>query len=79
MFVCTNCGYLFEEPCEWEERHGFSHGPFERWRGCPKCYEPYVEAHKCDSCRDWIDGEYIKVGDKRYCSNCYIHYEIGEE
>ena len=80
MWVCTNCGHIFEEPYRWEERHGFDYGPFEKFSGCPKCGEPYAEAHKCDECDEWIWGEYIKTASgQRICENCYTTYELGEE
>jgi hypothetical protein len=80
MFVCTNCGYLFEEPDCWEEQHSLEYGPFEKWSGCPKCGETYTEAHKCDCCDEWIDDIYIKTeDDKRYCLECYRVYRPGEE
>ena len=78
MFICTDCGHIFWSPHRWEERHGFDCGLFEQFSGCPKCGEPYVEAHKCDECHEWIRGEYIKtVSGKRICENCYTTYDVG--
>ena len=80
MWICTNCGHIFEEPRRWEERHGFDYGPFEKFSGCPECGEPYVKAHECDCCGKWIDGRYIKLeSGERICENCYTTYELGEE
>lgn len=80
MFVCKNCGALFEEPQYWEERHGLDHGPFETFSGCPRCSEPYVEAYKCDGCGEFITDTYVKTeNDERYCSNCYMVMSLGEE
>ena len=80
MFVCKECGHLFDEPIEWEERHGFSYPPFEQWSGCPMCRGAYAEAHKCDCCDEWIVDDYIKTDDgTRYCSECYCRYELGDE
>ena len=79
MFVCIECGVLFEDPVEWEEHHGLEHGPYEHWTGCPSCHSGYAEAHRCDECSEWIVDDYIKVGDKRYCSECYWPMELGEE
>ena len=80
LFVCLECGSIFEEPAYWEEEHGLDTPPYESMSGCPSCYGSYVEAYKCDECGDWIDGKYIKTdsGD-RICENCYIVYELGEE
>ena len=80
MYVCLNCGNTFTEPIYWEEKHGFSHGPFERFSGSPCCSDDYAEAHRCDYCTEWIEGPYIKLenGD-RICENCYTTYELGDE
>lgn len=37
MFKCRECGCEFDEPFTYVERHGFTHGPFERWSECPHC------------------------------------------
>ena len=37
MFKCRECGCEFDEPYVYYERHGFTHGPFERWSECPHC------------------------------------------
>ena len=79
MFICLECGTLFEDPVEWEERHGLDYGPYEHWTGCPFCHGGYTEAHRCDECDEWIVDDYIKVGDKRYCSECCLSMELGEE
>jgi hypothetical protein len=80
MFVCIECGRLFEKPIYWEETHGLNSSPFEKWSGCPKCYGAYTEAHQCDCCDEWIIDDYIKTEDgQRYCSECYQKHEIGDE
>ena len=80
MFVCMDCGHLFETPYRWEERHGFDYGPFEQWSGCPRCKEAYTEAYQCDCCNEWITGPYIKLeSGERICENCYTTMELGDE
>ena len=82
MFVCTECGMVFEEPIKIEEDRGeyFGFPAYEEFYVCPKCKGVYVEAHRCDSCDEWIDGTYIKTDDdKRYCLNCYRVAELGDE
>ncbi len=80
MFVCIECGRLFEEPTYWEETHGLDTPPYEKWSGCPICYGSYTKAHQCDCCEEWIVSDYIKTeDDKRYCSECYQSREIGDE
>ena len=37
MFKCRECGCEFDEPHTYEERHGFAHGPFEKFSECPHC------------------------------------------
>ena len=37
MFKCRECGCEFDEPHVYYERHGFTHGPFERGSECPHC------------------------------------------
>ena len=80
MYICTECGFLFEDPDYWEETHGFDYGPFESWSGCPKCGGAYVETYECDCCGEYIVESYIKTENgERICENCYTHYELGEE
>lgn len=50
-YICKECGATFDTPHEYEERHGFTHGPFEKWSVCPYCGEAgYEEATSCDHC-----------------------------
>ena len=80
MFVCVECGHVFDQPDRWVERHGFDYGPYESFSVCPKCRGSYVEAHKCDCCDEWITGSYIKTEDgKRYCENCYVVMDLEDE
>lgn len=37
MYKCRECGCEFNEPFTYVERHGFTHGPFEKFRECPCC------------------------------------------
>ena len=80
MYICTECKRVFDEPIEWEETHGFTHGPFEHWSGCPFCYGAFTEAYSCAYCEEIIEDTYIKTDDgKRYCKDCYQVYELGDE
>ena len=80
MFVCTECGEVFDEPYYWKEGHGFDYGPFEQWSGCPYCGGSYAEAYKCDCCDEWITGCYVKLKNgERICEECYTTYDLGEE
>ena len=79
MYICLDCGWLFDEPHHYVETHGLDDPPYEEWDGCPYCGGAYDETYKCDSCGHWIDGKYVKLnnGDV-FCENCYEIREIGE-
>ena len=80
MFVCIECGRVFEEPVSWEEKHGLDSPPYEELTGCPYCYGAYTEAYRCVCCDEFISDNYIKTeDDKRYCNNCFTHMKLGEE
>ena len=47
VYVCDNCGEVFDEPAEWIERHSVG-GPYdpdylEPMTGCPACGCGYSE------------------------------------
>lgn len=70
MYLCKDCGELFEEP------HYLFGEP-----GCPFCRgQAYEKALICDSCGSYIQGEYIKTKDHGfYCFSCYIIKNTYEE
>lgn len=35
--MCNDCGAVFEYPDVYEERHGLSSPPYERFLVCPEC------------------------------------------
>ena len=78
MYVCLDCGKVFEEPKYWEEEHGLDSPPYELWKGCPVCGGDFVEAVICDGCREPITSEYIEIPDesKVYCEKCFIVKDI---
>lgn len=72
MYLCLDCGRLFEEPKSYTEKHNLDTPPYEHWSGCPVCSGGYVETMKCDVCDEWIVGEYIKLKNNTFvCENCY--------
>lgn len=80
MFVCLDCGCIFENTRHYVEKHNLNTPPYEEWDGCPSCDGSYAEAHKCDECDEWIAGEYIKTASgQRICENCYNTMELGDE
>ena len=57
MFVCGDCGCIFEEPDEWQEDRGeyFGKPCSETMSGCPRCggnYHPYHEVEREDIVTD---------------------------
>lgn len=81
-FVCLECGNIFSEPTRWKEDRGecFGFPSYEEISGCPNCSGGYTKAYQCNCCGEWITGDYIKVEDgNRYCENCFMHMELGEE
>ena len=79
LFVCLECGNIFEESNQWQETHGLDSGPYECFSGCPHCGGIYTKAYQCDSCDEWIVDDYIKIGDNRYCQDCWVLIELGDE
>ena len=73
MYICLECGATFESPSHYREYRGecFGYPSYEECVACPCCGGDFVETYECDSCGKWIDGEYVKVGNDRYCSDCY--------
>lgn len=72
MYVCLDCGELFEYPMKIVEKHGLDSPPYEEFYGCPECGGTYVETMQCYSCGNYITGDYIETleGDY-YCENCF--------
>ena len=80
MFVCLDCGKIFQNASHYIESHGFDSPPYEQRDGCPSCGGAYTETHECDECGKWITGEYIKTASgRRVCENCYSVMDLGEE
>lgn len=48
MYICRNCGEIFEEPHVYYETHGFTDGLYERQSCCPCCRGDYVEYEEPD-------------------------------
>jgi len=56
MFICEDCGAIFEEPDVWEEYRGECHGSpaYEKMCGCPYCRGGFSEYCGDDECEDEI-------------------------
>ena len=68
MFICENCGYVFEDHKVIKERHpyGMSYAT-EEWYVCPHCNDSNtVEAQECERC-----GEYVAKLEDGLCDVCY--------
>lgn len=72
MYICVECGQVFEEPDVFYEHHPYGMGyAEERWRVCPRCGEAgFVKAKMCDCC-----GEYVAELTDGLCDACYEEEE----
>ncbi len=78
MFICLNCGEIFEEPKHYVEKHGFEYGPFEEYDGCPVCGDSYEEAYECSNCNSYIcETNAVIMDGREVCEACAD--EIAEE
>ena len=68
MFICNECGELFEEPYIHKERHPYGMGcAIEEIVVCPYCKDTGIaEAKQCSMC-----GEWVAELDDGLCDVCY--------
>lgn len=68
MFICNECGEIFETPKIIEEHHPYGMGyAVEEWAVCPHCEETdFQEARQCTQC-----GEYVAELEDGLCDVCY--------
>lgn len=80
MFICYECGRVFDEPKGYSESRGehFGFPAYEDYSGCPSCGGAYTETYRCDSCGEWISGTYVEIGDEKFCDGCFTIKDIGE-
>ena len=73
MYICLDCGNIFENPRKYVEKHGLDSPPYEELVGCPLCSGAYAETFKCDGCGKWIDGEFVEIlpSHEVYCDGCF--------
>ena len=55
MYICQDCGHIFEEPVGYLDRHGLDSPPYERASACPACCGSFVEAAVCEGCGTCFD------------------------
>ncbi len=79
MYICLECGKIFNTPKKCIETHGLDTPPYETWHGCPYCEGNYTETYECDVCGQWITGEYVVLDDgTTACYNCYVIRDIAD-
>ena len=69
MYICHNCGAVFDTPDTYEEHHPYGMGyARERWSVCPSCGDTdFDEAKECSRC-----GEYFaELEDDGLCELCW--------
>lgn len=56
MFICNECGEVFEDYKIYEERHPYGMGyAVEKIAVCPYCNDTDIaEAVKCEHCGEWV-------------------------
>jgi hypothetical protein len=72
MYICENCGEVFEEFGTYYEHHPYGNGyATEEWSCCPYCKDTdIVEAHECECC-----GEHFATLTDGLCYECYHEEE----
>ena len=72
MYICQECGAVFEEPKIFLEQHPYGLGyAEERWVVCPRCSNAdFDDAEMCDGC-----GEYFAELEEGLCEECYAELE----
>jgi Zn finger protein HypA/HybF involved in hydrogenase expression len=75
MYICLNCGELFNEPHKVSEIHTeLSERPLEIFRVCPKCGEADFEsATDCENCGTMIGESQAKYG---LCGDCEMKSDV---
>ena len=81
MYICLDCGKIFDEPTTYTEDMtpgGVFEGDsfIQHYTGCPNCEGAYEEAKECDNCTEIIaysNGEYTKQG--FWCNKCLEELE----
>lgn len=77
MKRCLECGFLFEEPKEYDEDltpgGAFEGGSFVRkYTGCPICGGAYNNLEQCECCGEYFDECDLKTTNdlKKCCLEC---------
>ena len=79
MFVCLECGNIFHDFVQWQEKHGLDTPPYESHSGSPCCHGAYVPAYKCNCCHEYINTDtYVEINGDKYCEECFTIKNIGD-
>ena len=64
MYICLECGHIFDEgeEVEWTEPHG------EKMVGCPMCNGAFARSAYCEECGKEILPDELRGG--HYCDEC---------
>ena len=74
MYICNECGAVFDEPAVEREVHFWIDGsPVEEFSACPECGDTdFTEAFECDGCGEYCslfsDIAYIDEKGDKYCT-----------
>lgn len=77
MYICKDCGYVFEEPVvEYDDPSpagvSLASGAYE-YESCPHCGSDDIDgAEVCACCGEWYDGT---KNSKIVCGDCYEDIE----
>lgn len=74
MYICDNCGAVFENTISIREHHNeLDDETTEEYHGCPVCKNSSVlKAVQCDLCGEYVAYDYVKLKDGTIaCSDCY--------
>jgi hypothetical protein len=68
MYICYECGALFDTPDTYEEHHPYGKGyARETWAVCPCCETTnYGTAKECEKC-----GMYVESLEDGLCEECW--------
>ena len=78
MYVCKECGNVFDHPLRITECLEFFGRPCVREEFCfPCCKADYEPLRRCSICGENICGDYIMiVNGERICDSCYVRKTI---
>lgn len=73
MFICTDCGLVFEEVGSYSENHAsYGDAPaVEEWSCCPCCEGCFEEAEQCKICGEFFLQKNVHGG---VCNSCIAEH-----